>query len=431
MNKLCYWMGIVALVVSWVLSGQRGNCQEFKAGACEVDITPTEAVPMWGYGDRHAALSEGTLDPLKATVVVIQAGRRKMAVVGLDLGRSPQEDSLQRIRSQIKEKAGIDVSFIAGSHTHHGPVLELFDSPGRGRGRFDAAIRYNQQLEQALVDSILQAHEQMKPAKVGQANKELVGFNRNRHTKIRPAPVDTRLGVIRFDELESGKNIATIVNFTGHPTNISSDIRKFSADYVGAMRSTVSEKTAGTVVFMQGASGDISVDRGAHGDYLGYGSALGNEVLKLYDGIETKSVQAPSLKFKEDRFTFGSRTDFRNPLVQGVYSVAFFPELVENFVAEYQDGIRPRLTVAVLNKEIAFVGASGEFFCQHAIRLRERARFEGLLFFGYCNGYHQYFPTIEGTAEGGYGADAQVAPAEIGAGEDLMNQALKWLYQIR
>lgn len=431
MNKLCYWMGIVALVVSWVLSGQRGNCQEFKAGACEVDITPTEAVPMWGYGDRHAALSEGTLDPLKATVVVIQAGRRKMAVVGLDLGRSPQEDSLQRIRSQIKEKAGIDVSFIAGSHTHHGPVLELFDAPGRGRGRFDAAIRYNQQLEQALVDSILQAHEQMKPAKVGQANKELVGFNRNRHTKIRPAPVDTRLGVIRFDELESGKNIATIVNFTGHPTNISSDIRKFSADYVGAMRSTVSEKTAGTVVFMQGASGDISVDRGAHGDYLGYGSALGNEVLKLYDGIETKSVQAPSLKFKEDRFTFGSRTDFRNPLVQGVYSVAFFPELVENFVAEYQDGIRPRLTVAVLNKEIAFVGASGEFFCQHAIRLRERARFDSLMFFGYCNGYHQYFPTIEGTAEGGYGADAQVAPAEIGAGEDLMNQALKWLYQIR
>ncbi|MFM2014077.1 MAG: hypothetical protein RLZZ396_2861, partial [Planctomycetota bacterium] len=167
MNKLCYWMGIVVLVVSWVFPGQRGNCQEFKVGACEVDITPTEAVPMWGYGDRHAALSEGTLDPLKATVVVIQAGCRKMAVVGLDLGRSPQEDSLQRIRSQIKEKAGIDVSFIAGSHTHHGPVLELFDSPGRGRGRFDAAIRYNQQLEQALVDSILQAHEQMKPAKVG------------------------------------------------------------------------------------------------------------------------------------------------------------------------------------------------------------------------------------------------------------------------
>jgi hypothetical protein len=154
-------------------------------------------------------------------------------------------------------------------------------------------------------------------------------------------------------------------------------------------------------------------------------------VLKVYREIECKVVDAPTLRFKEERFTYSSRTDFTNPLVQGVYSVAFFPELVENFAAEYQDGIRPRLTVAVLNKEIAFVGGSGEFFCNHAIRLRERARMESCFFFGYCNGYHQYFPTIEATAEGGYGADAQVAPAQIGAGEDLMNQALKWLYQIR
>jgi hypothetical protein len=231
--------------------------------------------------------------------------------------------------------------------------------------------------------------------------------------------------------LDSGKNIATIVNFTGHPTNISSDVRKFSADYVGAMREVVSEQTGGIVVFKQGASGDISVDRGAHGDYLGYGAALGREVLKVYQEIECKVVDAPTLRFKEERFTYSSRTDFTNPLVQGVYSMAFFPELVENFVAEYQDGIRPRLTVAVLNKEIAFVGGSGEFFCNHAIRLRERARMESCFFFGYCNGYHQYFPTIEATAEGGYGADAQVAPAQIGAGEDLMNQALRWLYQIR
>lgn len=431
MNRLRVFVSSAVLLILSGLLMTFASAQEFKVGAWELDITPTEAVPMWGYGDRHASLSEGTLDPLKATTLVIQAGRRKMAIVGLDLGRSPQEDSLQRIRSEVKTQAGIDVSFIAGSHTHHGPVLELFDAPGRGRGRFDAAIRYNEQLEKSLIDSILRADQAMVPAKVGQASKELVGFNRNRHSKILPAPVDTRLGVIRFDALESGKNIATLVNFTGHPTNISSDIRKFSADYVGAMRATVGQETQGTVVFMQGASGDISVDRGSHGDYLGYGAALGREVLRVYETIQTKPVPTPTLKFKEDRFSFRSRTDFNNPLVQGVYSLAFFPELVENFVAEYQDGIRPRITVAVLNKELGFVGGSGEFFCQHAIRLRERARMDGLFFFGYCNGYHQYFPTIEGTAEGGYGADAQVAPAEIGAGEDLMNQALKWLYQIR
>ncbi len=56
---------------------------------------------------------------------------------------------------------------------------------------------------------------------------------------------------------------------------------------------------------------------------------------------------------------------------------------------------------------------------------------ERLFFIGYCNGYHQYYPTIEAVAEGGYGADAQVSPAAIGAGEEIMNTALQWLYQMR
>ena len=173
MNRLRVFVSSAVLLILSGLLMTFASAQEFKVGAWELDITPTEAVPMWGYGDRHASLSEGTLDPLKATTLVIQAGRRKMAIVGLDLGRSPQEDSLQRIRSEVKTQAGIDVSFIAGSHTHHGPVLELFDAPGRGRGRFDAAIRYNEQLEKSLIDSILRADQAMVPAKVGQASKEL------------------------------------------------------------------------------------------------------------------------------------------------------------------------------------------------------------------------------------------------------------------
>src|SRR5262249_35914988 len=71
---------------------------------------------------------------------------------------------------------------------------------------------------------------------------------------------------------------------------------------------------------------------------------------------------------------------------------------------------RPQwLTVALLNGEIAMAGVSGEFFSNHSIRLKELARVKQLFFFGYCNGYHQYFPTIEAVAEGGYGADNQVS----------------------
>ena len=50
------------------------------------------------------------------------------------------------------------------------------------------------------------------------------------------------------------------------------------------------------------------------------------------------------------------------------------------------------------------------------------------LFFGYCNGHHMYFPTIEAASEGGYGGDATVSPVQIGAGEQMMNQALINIY---
>ena len=133
---------------------------------------------------------------------------------------------------------------------------------------------------------------------------------------------------------------------------------------------------------------------------------------------------------REERLKFASRTDLSNPVTRAAYSIAFFPELVGNYAEEYADGVRPRLTVALMNGDIALVGVSGEFFCNHAIRLKERTRVKQLFFFGYCNGYHQYFPTIEAVAEGGYGADNAVAPAEVGAGEQVMNAALIWIYQM-
>jgi hypothetical protein len=421
-------IALVWLVVMGLVQGARG---ELRVGAVQVDITPREPLPMWGYGDRHATLSEGVLDPLKASVVVLQSGKTKLAFVGLDLGRSPSEASLQRIRTRIREQTGIEHSWIAGSHTHHGPVLELSPVKGRGQGRFEAAFRYYEQLENAIVDGIVQADRQAVPARMAAGSVELENFNRNRHSKWEPVPCDRRMGLLLFQKSEDNSTLATIVNFAAHPTSLPASTLQFSADYVGAMRAVIEQELGGTAVFMQGAAGDLSTQRGPYGDHAAYGAALGREAIRLARSLEPKAVAKPLLRVREERFTFGSRTDFNNPVVQGLYSVAFFPELIANFVDEYAEGIRPRLTVALLTPEIAIVGGSGEFFCQHAMRLRERARVEHLFFFGYCNGYHQYFPTIEGAAEGGYGADAQVAPVEVGAGERLMDQALQWIFAMR
>lgn len=388
---------------------------------------------MWGYGARHAALSQGTLDPLYAEALVVAAGDKKLAIVGLDLGRSPGERSLANIRERIKEGAGIEHSFIAGSHTHHGPVLELTDRPGRGKGRFDAALRYYTQLEDEIVAAVLEADRNLVEATFATGSAQLDGFNRNRHSKRKNSPVDRELSLMRFDG-PGGKPAALVVNFAAHPTSIDAAGLRFSADFVGALKRTVAAELDGCgVVFMQGAAGDLSTDRGNR-DHAAYGEAMGREVVRLAAGLKPVRVARPSLEVREERLTFGSRVDFSSPAVAFAYGVAFFPELVANFLDEYADGgIRPRLTVALLNGDTAVVGASGEFFCAHSLRLKERARggnLQRVFFFGYCNGYHQYFPTIEAAAEGGYGADPTVAPAEVGAGERVLDTALIRIFQL-
>lgn len=417
-GTLCWLSGVAALGAS-----------DLRIGVARRDITPQEPVPMWGYGARHDALSQGVLDPLLATALVLEAGTNQLAIVGLDLGRAPAERSLQGIRARLAAEAGIEHLWIAASHTHHGPVLELTDAEGKGRGKFDAALRYYRQLEAAIVAAVVDAHTNLQPARVAVGAVELAGFNRNRHTKFDPKPVDRTLRVMRFDGLD-GQPRALLVNWAAHPTMLPADRLQFSADFVGALRATVEPALGATVLFLQGAAGDLSAQGRTPGGPEAYGQALGREVLKLARSLTPTEVTQSTLLVREEQFRFASRTDLSNPLLRAAYNLAFFPELVANYVDEYAQGVRPRLTVALLNGQIAFVGASGEFFCQHAIRLRERARVKDLFFVGYCNGYHQYFPTIEAAAEGGYGADERVAPAELGAGEALMNRALIWIYEL-
>jgi hypothetical protein len=308
-------------------------------------------------------------------------------------------------------------------------VLELSDAEGKGGGLFDATLRYYAQMEDAIAEAVIEANTKLQPANLAAGSVRLDGFNANRHSKLEPKPRDLDLSVLRLDATDS-KPIAVLVNWAAHPTTIASGVLKISADYVGALKNYVSAETGAAAVFIQGAAGDMRTDRGSK-DYRAYGEALGAEAVKLARSLSPLPVEKPSLQVQEERFRFTPRLNLRDPLISGLFEKAFFPELVRHFQDEYEDGVRPRLTVTLLNGEIAMVGVSGEFFSSHAVRLKERARVRQLFFFGYCNGYHQYFPTIEAAAEGGYGATPAESPAAVGAGEQLMNTALIWLYRMR
>ena len=116
-------------------------------------------------------LSQGALDPLMAKAIVIAAGDDKVALVGIDLGRGPTEAMMKTIRREIAEKAGIRNVMITGSHTHHGPVIELIDEPGLGKGKFDVAVAYSQKLPQLLVEVILDADKDLEAGQDGSRDR--------------------------------------------------------------------------------------------------------------------------------------------------------------------------------------------------------------------------------------------------------------------
>ena len=426
---------IAAALVLLVLSGgphtlPAGESDGLRVGFGKSDITPEVPTPMWGYGARHALLSQGTLTPLYAKAIVIQGDDGKVALVGLDIGRGPTREMMEKIRAAISEKAGIEHVLISGSHSHHGPVIELLDREGFGKGTFDDAVAYAKKLPDLIIGAILEADKNAKPATIGVGTRELT-LNRNRHTKREPKARDPLLSVMRFDDAESGKPLAVLVNFAAHPVMTKSEVLKFSADYPGFMENKVEAALDTNCVFMQGASGDLSPNPTADfNEPQLFGEELARNVIEVAGEIESEPLKRNTIAGRVDPFLFKSRIDFSNPAVIALYNLAFFPELIACFVEEAKDGHHAELNTVVIGREIALVGGSGEFFCNHAVRLRERSYVDHTLFFGYCNGHNLYFPTIEAVSEGGYGADANVSPVEIGAGEQMMNRALINIYEL-
>jgi len=394
---------------------------DFEAGAATIDITPPPGYAMWGYSSRKDKPAEGTRDTLHARALVLKSGEAKIALVGLDLGRAPTRESMKRIRGALKLE-GISELFLVASHTHHGPVIEVDTWPKDKKP-------YVRELEEKLVSVIRKADAGRRPARYGIASAE-VALNRNRQSKRKDAPVDRELSVLRVEDVD-GKPIAHAVNFAAHPTMLPAELLQFSADYPGAMTKRVEAETGVPCLFLQGAAGDMSPNppEGIRGPDE-FGKKLGDTVLSLAKDIKMTGKGA-TLTTRREELSFKVMIDVKNAFVKAALERAFFPDLIAFFEREYADGVRPSLSVAMLDNAIGFVGVSGEFFCEHAINLKRRSRLPHLFVLGYCNDYHQYFPTIQAVSEGGYGTGLPVSVAEIGAGEKIMDRALIHLYQLR
>ena len=92
--------------------------------------------------------------------------------------------------------------------------------------------------------------------------------------------------------------------------------------------------------------------------------------------------------------------------------------------------MKPEITTVVLNGELAIVGMSGEPFCQHAVRLRQRrvsAVRTGLWLLQRPSALLSH---DRGRLGGGLRRDPRVSPIALGAGEAMIDRALINIYRL-
>jgi neutral/alkaline ceramidase-like enzyme len=440
----------IVITLLLVVSGRFSNSDTFRAGVAKAEITPPPGLPMYGFLDRlkDRKLSMGSLDPLYARILVLEAGEKRLALVTLDLGRTFRESELAQLRQRLKASAGIAFLVVTASHTHSGPNIVDEESG-------DALKAWETTAIEKISAAVVEASRHLLDARIGTGRGEIyIGYNRRQVQadgtvkmlwtnpgKQPTSPLDPSVLVMRIDDAE-GKPLAILVNYACHPVVLGPDNLNYSADFVAVMTDTV-EKAFDRMplcLFLQGADGDINpyyattlLSDGAVAKRDWTGRQLGEEAVRVAKAIHTDPVRDPAVDFADDLMHFELRwpaRKFRQGLLNTYGSLVF--EDHADLMAEVPppDHFELHVTTVLLNKRIALVGMPGEPFVHFQINWRDRCPVPDAFFLGYANGYFDYFPTIEAAAQGGYGAGDSNTYVEVGAGERMLRQALVRVYEM-
>lgn len=422
----------------------------FKAAVAKADITPPPGLPMYGYLDRlkDKKSSTGTLDPLYARVLVIEAGDKRLALITLDLGRTFNQEELAELQERVTKSAGISYLLVTASHTHSGPNI-LDHYPGNRPPAWETAAL------DKIVATVSEAAARLTDARIAIGHGQVyIGYNRRQvrsdgtvtmlwtNPERQPtSPLDPSVLVMRIDD-RAGTPLAIVVNYACHPVVLGPDNLEYSADYVARMRSTVEAAFDNRPLcfFLQGADGDINpyyatttLADGALARRDWTGEQLGEEAIHVAKAIRTDVPGSPSIDFADDLLRLQLRwpvAQFREGLLN-TYGPLVFEDHAELIAQDPPpDHLDVRVTTVLLNKNIVLVGMPGEPFVDFQISFRDRCPVPNAFFLGYTNGYFDYFPTIAAASEGGYGAADSNTYVEVGAGERMVRYALVRIYEM-
>lgn len=425
-----------------------------KIGYSRIDITPTEPVPLAGYGNTSCRISQNVLSPLCSACMVItdEAGNTAMLIHN-DLICSPDWFA-DPIRQAIEEATGVpfDHIVIHATHTHSGPDVG---------NQAEASIpRYIEFVKNQLVENAKLALEDRKLVTSAEMAKAYTqGLNFVRHYvledgsykgdnfgDLNPSPyqghtteVDNEMRLVKFHRV--GAPDVLLCNWQTHPHRTGGS-RKYdiSADIVGVMRDEMEAALGCKFIYFSGAGGNVNphsriAAENITKNYLEQGQAMARYALDVehrYEPLALKDVKISTIKVWEDlnrpdaALLEGSRivvehwrktNDFISSckLAQpyGINS----PYAAGNFIgrAESKDQGYFNPFTAISLGDLAFISVPYEMFDTNAKYVRDKSPFKLTVVASCCNDQNGYVPSAYGYIHGCYEADCCLF--KPGAGE--------------
>lgn len=378
----------------------------FRASAVRVEITPHSSQWLLGYQARQ---STGVHDAIYHRVVAMDSGDAQFYLISTDLCLySPA--LYDDVAAALKKEAGVDPKNIWWSVTHShatpeiGPPSLYAALLGRSDHPWDRD--YTATVTKALIEAVRAAREKLEPARIS-FGEGISLANINRRAKdpngrvslgLNPdGPTDRQIGLIRLERADGGL-IALIVNYAMHGTVMDGHNLLISGDAPGTVTAYLESKLGGTVLYEQGAAGNLapiySVYPDARSGHLSeFNVLLGDKIL---DAARRMSPPTADVSLWLGQSTIDTP---RKP------SLAW-PDDLAAYSASEAGRAMVKLPVRFLRINDAIVWSLPvELFCEMAVNVRNHSPFTHTFYFGYTNGWFGYLPTAQAFQEGGYEPD--------------------------
>lgn len=253
----------------------------FKSAAAVRVVTPDPLLPVSG-GVGASNPTTKKLGDLTVRALVLDDGTTRVAFVGADFLGFPSVLG-NRVRAKVKSLAAKNI-LIGATHTHSAP--DCYGFPDE-TGKVGADLKYLDLICDKMAEAINEAVDHLEPCELKIASGEAKG--KIAYNYYAPQLYDPRCHVIQTVS-QSGKPIATLVNYAIHPEVIGSKQGICSPDLVGPLYDEIAAKGGGTAVFMNSAQGGmVTADcRGPDGhdlrtweECLRIGELLASEALRI------------------------------------------------------------------------------------------------------------------------------------------------------